>query len=143
MGGNLMITNFKKYSVFFIIAVLIFAVSFSLADVKAEDTVEPISDTESVQIEGTVIPVNVANRSNVVPIPGGYIIKDISIMCKGKEFDTHLPGGIIRRVKSITKQKYGKIELDRHYRVIYDNRVRQVHIYSYKGVIENIRVIRM
>lgn len=59
-----MITNFKKYSVFSIIAVLIFVVSFSLVDVKAEDTVEPISDTGNVQIEGTVIPVNVANRGN-------------------------------------------------------------------------------
>lgn len=137
----------KKISAIILASSCVLTISFGLTPaLNAEDTINyvpPLDTTENVSIEGTVMPIDAVTYSNIEAIPGGYIIKNIQIVCKGREFDSKLPAGIISQVKYITIDKYGSIDPDRHYRVLYDNRVMQVHIYSYKGVIENVRVIRL
>lgn len=137
----------KKLGAIFLVVTCVLTIGIGIAPIlHADDDIDyvpPLKTTENISTEGVVMPIDAVTYSEVVPIPGGYIIKDIQIVCQGNEFDSKLPLGIVSQVKNMVISKYGSIEPTRHYRVLYDNRVIQVNIYSYKGVIENVRVIRL
>lgn len=90
-------------------------------------------------VSGTVC----TRAAYTVAMHGGYAIRDMTHIIKGNQIDKQLALMVSSPAKAAIRMKYGKVEPNATYKIIYDNEVRLVYIYSYKGIITNMRVFKI